>query len=262
VDKILIIKIGGNVIDDEAGLSSFLKNFAGIKERKILVHGGGKLATALAEQLGIKQQLLDGRRITDKETLRVVTMVYAGYINKTIVTLLQSSGCNAIGLSGPDGNLITARKREHPTIDYGFAGDIESINAELISSLIRQDFTLVISAITHDRKGQLLNTNADTIAQQIAKALSREYETELIYLFEKPGVLMDANDNTAVIKKINPAYYSHLKEKKIITSGMIPKLDNAFEALGRGVKKVKIGSSDAIKELINGTAGTTIVDDK
>jgi acetylglutamate kinase len=257
-DKLYVIKIGGNIIDDEAKLSSFLKDFASVKGHKVLVHGGGKLATKLAATLGIEQQLVDGRRITDAETLKVVTMVYAGYINKNITAQLQAAGCNAIGLSGADGNVILARKRQHPAIDYGFVGDVDKLNTGLIQNLLIQGMAVVFAPITHNGTGQLLNTNADTIAQETAKALSSLYEVELIYSFEKNGVLLDANDDGTVIKKINPAYYSELKAKQLIFAGMIPKLDNAFAALQSGVRKVMIGKAEALQQLINGSAGTTI----
>lgn len=259
MDTLYVIKIGGNIIDDEARLSSFLRSFASIEEKKILVHGGGKLATKLAAALGIEQQMVDGKRITDAETLRIVTMVYAGYINKNIVAQLQANGCNAIGLSGADGNLIKAHKRIHPTIDYGFVGDIDSVNAGLIQNLLENDMTVVAAPITQDGKGQLLNTNADTIAQEIAKALSNTYQVQLIYSFEKKGVLLDMNDEHSVIPEINAAYYQELKKKQLIFAGMLPKLDNAFSALQNGVNKVIIGKAEQLDQLMAGEAGTTIV---
>ncbi len=257
-DKLYVIKIGGNIIDDETKLASFLKDFASVKGHKVLVHGGGKLATKLAATLGIEQQLVDGRRITDAETLKVVTMVYAGYINKNITAQLQAAGCNAIGLSGADGNAVLAHKRQHPTIDYGFVGDVDKLNTGLIQNLLTQGMAVVLAPVTHNGAGQLLNTNADTIAQETAKAFSSLYEVELIYSFEKSGVLLDANDDGTVIKKINPAYYGELKAKQLIFAGMIPKLDNAFAALQSGVKKVMIGKAEALQQLINGSTGTTI----
>lgn len=256
--KLYVIKIGGNIIDDAAKLSSFLQNFASIEGRKILVHGGGKLATRMAEQLGIEQQLVDGRRITDAETLKIVTMVYAGYINKNIVAALQSHHCNAIGLCGADGDSILAHKRQHPVLDYGFVGDVDAINTDLVNSLLEKNITVVFAPITHDQQGQLLNTNADTIAQEIAKGMSELYETELIYSFEKSGVLLDANDDSTVIAELKPDYYQQLKTKNKIFAGMIPKLDNAFAALKSGVSKVIIGKAEELKQLIEGTAGTTI----
>ena len=253
-----VIKIGGNIIDDENKLSSFLKSFAAIEGKKILVHGGGKLATGLAAQLGIEQRMVDGRRITDAETLKIVTMVYAGYINKSIVAHLQANNCNAIGLSGADGNLVRAHKRNHPTIDYGFVGDVDSVNSALLQNLLDNNMTVVAAPITQDGKGQLLNTNADTIAQEIAKSLGKIYKVQLIYSFEKKGVLLDLNDAHSVIPKINSNYYTELKAKQLIFAGMIPKLDNAFAALQNGVHEVVIGNAEELDRIIAGQAGTTI----
>ncbi len=253
-----IIKIGGNIIDDEAKLKSFLSAFAKVEGKKILIHGGGKLATKLAAQLGVEQQLIDGRRITDAETLKIVTMVYAGYINKNIVALLQANSCNAIGLCGADGNVIQAHKRVHPTIDYGFVGDVDAVNTELLKTLLEQDVNVVMAPITHDKQGVLLNTNADTIAQEIAQAMSGLYEVHLIYSFEKAGVLLDANDDSTVIPVITPSYYTALKEKQLIFAGMIPKLDNAFAALDKGVHRVVIGKAEQLGELVEGTSGSSI----
>jgi acetylglutamate kinase len=261
MDKLFIIKIGGNVIDDDKVLAAFLKDFASIEGKKILVHGGGKLATRLAEKLGIEQQLVDGRRITDAETLKIVTMVYAGYINKNIVAQLQANECNAIGLCGADGDVILAHKRVHPILDYGFVGDVDAINAVLIKNLLEQNIAIVFAPITHDQQGLLLNTNADTIAQELAKGLSHLFNVSLIYSFDKSGVLLDANDDTTVIPEITPSYYKQLKTKQKIFAGMIPKLDNAFTALNSGVKKVIIGKAENLEELIAGTSGTTIMNE-
>lgn len=261
MDKLYVIKIGGNIIDDEVKLASFLKEFAALDAKKILVHGGGKLATRLAEKLGIEQQLVDGRRITDAETLKIVTMVYAGYINKNIVAALQSSHCNAMGLCGADGDAILAHKRQHPVLDYGFVGDVDAINKELISILLEKNISIVFAPITHDRQGQLLNTNADTIAQEIAKAMGGIYNVQLIYSFEKSGVLLNADDDTTVIATLAPVYYQQLKAKNKIFAGMIPKLDNAFAALNSGVNKVIIGKAEDLGKLIEGTAGTTITNE-
>jgi acetylglutamate kinase len=260
MEKLYVIKIGGNIVDNESALSSFLDSFAALSERKILVHGGGKVATRLAEELKLPQQLIDGRRITDAETLKVVTMVYAGLINKTIVAALQSKGANAIGLTGADGNAILAHKRNHATIDYGFAGDVDKVNAPMISGLLEQGLNIVFAPITHNNHGQLLNTNADTIAQELAKGLSEKYEVNLIYSFEKEGVLADASDETTVIRTIDPETYLSLKTANAIFAGMIPKLDNAFAALKSGVTKVIIGKAERLNDLINGNAGTTITD--
>ena len=243
MEKLFIIKIGGNIIDDGIKLAAFLKDFAKVKTLKILVHGGGKLATKIADQLGIEQQMIDGRRITDAETLKIVTMVYTGLINKNIVAKLQANDCNAIGLSGADGNVIKAHKRSHPTIDFGFVGDVDVINISLLQSLLQQKMAVVLSPMTHDGKGQLLNTNADTIAQETAKALSSLYDVELIYSFEKNGVLLDVNDEASVIATLQPDYYQELKSKQLVFAGMVPKLDNAFEAINSGVKKVIIGKA-------------------
>ncbi len=262
--KLYVIKIGGNIIDDEKKLSSFLKEFASINEKKILIHGGGKLATDLAQQLNISQQLKDGRRITDAETLKVITMVYAGYINKNITALLQSNNCNAVGLTGADGNLILAHKRTSDSPlggggDYGFVGDIDKVNSEWLGKLLNEEVTPVIAPVTHNKKGQLLNTNADTIAQEIAKSMAASYSVTLIYCFEKKGVLEDSDDEDSVIEEINPVCYKDLKEKQIIHSGMIPKLDNAFAALNNGVKKAIIGKSEELCQLISGSSGTSII---
>ncbi len=259
--KLYVIKIGGNIIDDETKLSSFLKDFASIEEKKILVHGGGKLATRLAEKLGVEQQVVDGRRITDAETLKIVTMVYAGLINKNIVAALQANHCNAIGLCGADGDSILAHKRNHPVLDYGFVGDVDAINTDLIYNLLAMNIAVVFAPITHDQQGQLLNTNADTIAQEIARAMSELHEVELIYSFEKSGVLLDATDDSSVIPEISPAYYQQLKAKNKIFAGMIPKLDNAFAALKSGVSKIIIGKAENLHDLVKGTSGTSIIND-
>lgn len=261
MEKLYIIKVGGNIIDDERKLSSFLKDFAAIDENKILVHGGGKLATELAERLNIPQQMVDGRRITDAETLKIVTMVYAGYINKKIVAALQAEHCNAIGICGTDGDTILSHKRQHPVIDYGFVGDIDMVNTHLLNNLLNQNLSIVFSPITHDQQGQLLNTNADTVAQELAKAMSDLYEVELIYTFEKSGVLLNTNDEDSVIPKINPDYYQKMKASQKIFAGMIPKLDNAFAALNNGVKKVIIGKAEELQQLLQSKTGTAIVNE-
>lgn len=259
--KLYIIKIGGQIVDDETKLRSFLKDFADIPERKILVHGGGKLATRLAAQLNVEQKIVDGRRITDAETLKIVTMVYAGYVNKNIVAQLQANHCNAIGLCGADGDSILAHKRQHPVIDYGYVGDVDAINNSLLRSLLEQNISIVFAPITHDQQGQLLNTNADTIAQELAKALSHDYETSLVYSFEKSGVLLDANDDNTVIPELKPSYYKQLRAREKIFAGMIPKLDNAFAALNHGVSKVIIGKAEELLELVEGRTGTSIVNE-
>ncbi len=258
MDKLIVIKIGGQIIDDPEKLSTFLKKFAAVPSAKILVHGGGKLATQMAAQLNIPQQMTEGRRITDAETLKVVTMVYAGLINKNIVAQLQSLGTNAIGLSGADGNVILAHKRINPQTDFGFVGDIDQVNTGFLKSMLQQGLVPVMAPITHDGKGQMLNTNADTIAQEIARAMSNDFEVELVYSFEKKGVMLDLNDESTVIHQLDASSYLELKNTGKIFAGMIPKLDNAFAALQHGVKKVIIGKAEEMDELLTGQHGTHI----
>jgi acetylglutamate kinase len=253
--------MGGEIIDDEAKLSSFIQQITSIHDKKILVHGGGKLATRLAEKLDIPQQMTEGRRITDAETLKVVTMVYAGFINKNIVAKLQALNCNSIGLSGVDGNIIISHKRVHAAIDYGYVGDIDRVNTSLLQYCLDSDLTIVLAPITADLHGQLLNTNADTVAQSTATALAGLYEVELIYIFEKSGVLLDVNDDTTLIPSLNPERYQQLKAEQKIFAGMIPKLDNAFAAVDKGVKKVRIGKAEELKSLLEGRSGTTIMNE-
>lgn len=258
MNTLYVVKIGGNIIDDEMKLTQFLESFASIREKKVLVHGGGKLATKLGAQLGIPQQLVDGRRITDTETLKVVTMVYAGLINKNIVAKLQSLQCNAMGICGADGNAILAHKRIKGEVDYGYAGDIDQVNANFFHHLLEQETDIVVAPITHDGKGQLLNTNADTIAQEIATSLSSKYEVSLVFGFEKAGVLRDAENDDTIISNINEDDYAKLRKENVIFAGMIPKLDNAFQAVKKGVKKVLIGRAEQIIQLIEGKTGTEI----
>ena len=255
--KIFVIKIGGNIIDDETRLNRFLQDFAAIKENKILVHGGGVLATRVAEALGIQQQMIDGRRITDAETLKVITMVYAGYINKNIVAKLQSLGCNAIGLCGADAHIIKAHKRKHPTIDYGFAGDIDSVEAGFLRLLIKQNIVAVMAPVTHDEES-LLNTNADTIAKEIAVAMSHLFQVQLVYCFEKNGVLMDPADGNSVVQQLTEEAYLDLKNKNIISAGMIPKVDNSLDAIRSGVQQVLIGNAENLDALLHHHTGTAI----
>lgn len=236
-----IIKIGGNIIDNPTELKQFLSDFSKIEGNKILVHGGGKSATKMAESIGLIPQMIDGRRITDKPMLDVVVMIYAGEINKSVVAQLQANNTNAMGFSGADGNLIQSDKRNHPTIDYGFVGDVKKVNTQLLEALLSNKITPVFCAITHDGNGQLLNTNADTIASELAIALSEIFEVTLNYCFEKSGVLYNPEDDSSVIENINQELYSKLKTEKAIHSGMIPKLDNCFNSLSKGVQKIKIG---------------------
>lgn len=236
-----IVKIGGNIIENTTELAEFLNLFAALKGPKILVHGGGKLATQLATKLGIESKLIGGRRITDAQTLEVITMVYAGLTNKNIVAELQANGCDAIGLSGVDGNAIQAHKRPVKDIDFGFAGDVDGVNSPLISTLLDAGLTPVFCAMTHDGHGQLLNTNADTIASELAIGLGGIYDSTLYYCFEKKGVLMDINEEDSVIKHIDSKKYQQLLNDNIIAEGMLPKLTNCFHALQKKVSKVCIG---------------------
>jgi len=246
-----VLKIGGNVIDNPQVLEGVLHDFAAWQGCKILVHGGGKIANRLMEQLGIVPQMIDGRRITDRETLDIVTMVYGGLINKNMVATLQSFSCNAIGLTGADANVIPATKRPVKNIDYGFVGDLkpECISSDTITNLINTDLVPVMAPITHDGSGVLLNTNADTIASSVAVALSKTFKVQLVFCFEKKGVMRDTNDDNSVIEFLNEKLYNQYKNEGMITAGMIPKLDNAFEALRSGVNEVRICCPAAIKNV-------------
>ena len=241
-----VVKIGGNVVDNPAKLDAFLRDFASLEGPKVLVHGGGKIATTISKALGIETLMINGRRVTDAETLKVVTMVYAGLINKQIVASLQKIGCNALGLCGADGDCVPATKRKASSIDWGFVGDVDpkKINVSLLHSLLAKGITPVFCAITHDGNGSLLNTNADTMASSIAVALASEYYVRLIYCFEKDGVLSDPNDNDSLIPLITQNSYSQLLDEGKVVDGMIPKLDNAFLALREGVAEVIIKHAD------------------
>lgn len=241
-----IVKIGGNVINNEEALSSFLKDFAALEGPKILVHGGGKRASEISSAMGLVPQMIKGRRVTDAATVEVVTMVYAGLLNKNITAQLQKYNCNALGLSGADANCILAHKRIVKDIDYGFAGDVDTINSEFINVLLQNNVTPVFCAITHDKNGQLLNTNADTIVSEVAIGMSALYTTELNFVFELKGVLESIEDENSVITHINSEKYKELIEAGIIADGMLPKLQNCFNALEKGVAKVKIGDASMI----------------
>jgi len=247
-EKLIIIKIGSHILDDASLLEECLDNFSKIKEKKILIHGGGDYATRLSDKMEVSVQKVEGRRITTKETLEVVTMAYAGKINKSIVTALQALGCNGIGLTGADGNCIQCHKREVTEVDYGFAGDIDNINTELIESFLNLNLTPVFCAITHDQKGQLLNTNADTIASEIATAFSKHYRVELKYLSKQKGVLKDMDDKDSVILNINEQKFKKLKEENTITGGMLPKIETALKSVLNGVYKISIGDSSILSD--------------
>lgn len=242
MEKLSIVKIGGNIIENDVELQQFLKLFSELEGLKILVHGGGKKASEISKKLGVEPKMHQGRRITDQAALDVAIMVYGGLTNKKIVAQLQSLGCNALGMSGADGNTIKAHKRPVKEVDYGFAGDVDSINADLIQNLLTLGVTPIFCALTHDQKGQLLNTNADTIASELAVGLSKVFEVTLYYCFEMNGVLRDVSDKDSIIKKIDSEAYQKLLSEGIINDGMLPKLHNCFHALQHGVNEVRIGN--------------------
>lgn len=242
-----IVKIGGNVINNEEALNSFLKDFSILEGPKILVHGGGRKATEVSSAMGLEPKMINGRRVTDEATVEVVTMVYAGLLNKKVTAKLQSYGCNAMGLSGADANCILAHKRIVKDVDYGFAGDVDAVNSEIIDVLLQNNVTPVFCAITHDKNGQLLNTNADTIASEVAIGMSKLYNTELNFVFELKGVLESIEDKDSVIREINSKKYEELIAQGIIADGMLPKMHNCFNALKKGVSKVKIGDASLVK---------------
>jgi acetylglutamate kinase len=263
MDPLFVIKIGGNVIDNNAALLSFLKNFAAIEGKKILIHGGGKIATKIGDKLGIESQYIAGRRITDEATIDLVTMVYGGLVNKKIVAKLQALNCNAIGLTGADANIIPAAKRPvtREGIDFGFVGDVNSgqLAVDSWQVLLQNKFTPVVAPLTHDGKGQMLNTNADTIASSIAVALSKLYDVRLIYCFEKKGVLENVNDENSAIPLITKEIYQQLKNGNKLFDGILPKIDNAFAAIESGVKEVLIGhADDLLQNVTKATIGTLI----
>ena len=245
--RLTIVKIGGKVLEVRERLTEALEYFVGIEGPKILVHGGGKQANVIIKALDIEPKMLNGRRITDAATLEVVTMVYAGLVNKTVVSQLQGMGCNALGLSGADGNMIRAHKRIVTTHDYGFAGDIDEVNGKGLQQLLNLGYCPCFCAITHDAKGKLLNTNADTIASQLAIAMAKGYEVELQFCFEKAGVMLDPADDDSVIGQLTAATYQQYKAAGAISGGMIPKLDNAFAAIDAGVYQISIGHIDALQ---------------
>lgn len=259
--KLFVVKIGGNVVDNEAALESFLKKFAAIEGYKILVHGGGKIATAIGQQLGIEPNYINGRRITDAATIDLVTMVYGGLVNKKLVASLQSMQCNAIGLTGADANIIPAVKRPVKEIDYGFVGDISSSQVAVgsLQVLLANKLVPVVAPLTHDGSGQLLNTNADTIASTIAVALSGAYNVRLVYCFEKKGVLENITDETSVITLINKEKYQQLLDDRKLADGILPKIENAFAAINSGVQEVLIGdANDLLQNTTENTIGTLI----
>ncbi len=256
METLKIIKIGGNIIDDSKALALFLSQFAKLEGLKLLVHGGGKLATQMAQKMNVPVQMNEGRRITDEATLDIITMVYAGKINKNIVAQLQANNCNAIGFSGADGNAIVSVKRPTQSIDYGFVGDVKQVNTNTLEVLLNNNVTPVFCAITHDENGQLLNTNADTIASELAIGFAKHFKTELYYCFEKNGVLRDISDDDSVVEKINTKTYQTLINDGIIADGMLPKLNNCFHAINNNVDKVCIGKPSML--FTTNTTYTTI----
>ncbi|ETZ19439.1 acetylglutamate kinase [Pedobacter sp. V48] len=259
--KLSVIKIGGNVIDNSEKLHQFLLDFTALPGDKILIHGGGKIATELGVSLGVEAKMVEGRRITDIETLRIVTMVYAGLINKNMVAQLQAKGSNAIGLTGADGNIIKALKRPVKEIDYGFVGDLDetSVSSDTLDSLLKAGLVPVLCAITHDGASQLLNTNADTIASAVAVAMSSLYDTSLIYCFEKRGVMRDIDDDQSLVPVIRMGEFETLKNEGVVSGGMIPKLHNAFEAIKSGVNAVYIGKADELPQIDQQNFGTRLI---
>lgn len=252
MSDLLVVKIGGNVIDNPTALVQFLEHFAALPQHKVLIHGGGKIATQVAAKLGVETQMVEGRRITDQAMLDVVTMVYGGQVNKNIVAQLQSIGANALGLTGADAGVVRARKRPVKEIDYGFVGDVAQVNADVLAAFLRAGLVPVIAPLTFDSTLRtLLNTNADTMASAIAVALARYFEVNLVYCFEKKGVLSNPDDDNAVIPTLTPVSYAHHKASGVINKGMIPKLDNAFEALQSGVARVTICHADDLTAAIS-----------
>ncbi|GHS85675.1 acetylglutamate kinase [Bacteroidia bacterium] len=255
MQSITVIKIGGNVIDKQEALAQLIQKFVRIEGYKLLVHGGGVLANEMLDKAGIPVQMHEGRRITDLETLKMCTMVYAGWLNKTITAQLNEAGCPAVGLSGVDANIVPATKRAPNPVDFGYVGDVEveRINTKFLHTLFEQGLCPVMCAISHNTQGGLLNTNADTMASAIAVALAQSAPTSLVYCFEKNGVLMDMNDDASVISILTPTHYKQLKDQHIINKGMIPKLDNAFLALEKGVREVHIKHANHLLEKAIGT---------
>ena len=251
--KLLLVKVGGKVVENPVALNQLISDLSKQEGRKVMVHGGGVLATKTAAALGIETTMVEGRRITDDKMIDVVTMVYAGLVNKRVVTLLQANGTNAIGLCGADMNVILSEKRPVKTVDYGWVGDVKKVDGKALSSLIENGVVPVMAPLTHDGQGHILNTNADTIAAETAKGLAPYYDVTLVFCFEKGGVLRDADDDDSVIPSLNRSEYEALKSEGVITDGMIPKLDNAFSTIDNGVKEVIITHASSLGNLSQGT---------
>ncbi len=246
MDRLTIIKVGGKVVEEPKTLNALLDQFKKVSGYKILVHGGGRTATEIANKLGIETKMVDGRRITDANMLEVVTMVYGGLVNKKIVAGLQARNCNAVGLTGADLDLIRAKKRPVKDIDYGFVGDVDDVNTRELRLLINENIVPVIAPLTHDGNGNLLNTNADTIASEIATELANHFSVYLFYCFEKRGVLLDADDDSTVIHDLDTTLFNQYKNEGVISAGMIPKLENGFRAKRKGVKEILITNTENI----------------
>lgn len=255
-EKITVVKVGGAVVEDEARLSRLLSDFSAIEGRKVLVHGGGRRATAVASRLGIESKMVNGRRITDRDMLEVVTMVYGGLVNKNLVARLQANGVDAIGLTGADIDVIRSHKRPVKDVDYGFVGDVDRVDGHKLLTLIEAGITPVMAPLTHDGNGNILNTNADTIAAETAKALAEHYDVTLIFSFEKKGVLSNPDDEDSVIPLITRADFERYVADGTVAGGMLPKLENAFEAISAGVSRVNITLATAI----DGRHGTMITE--
>lgn len=252
-EKLTVVKVGGKIVEEPETLAALLRDFSAIKGYKMLVHGGGRSATKVAAQLGIETTMVDGRRVTDTEMLNVVTMVYGGLVNKNIVAGLQGNGVNALGMTGADMNIIRSEKRPVKTVDYGWVGDVKEVDGQALATLIKSGVVPVIAPLTHDKAGHLLNTNADTMAGECAKGLAAIFDVHLVFCFEKAGVLRDENDDNSVVSEIDRDIYGQLRETGIVSGGMIPKLDNAFEAIAAGVSEVIITKASALNDLSLGS---------
>lgn len=252
-EHLTIIKVGGKIVENPESLNSLLKDFAAVEGKKLLVHGGGRSATQMAARLGVETKMVDGRRITDEAMLEVVTMVYGGLVNKRIVAGLQALGIDAVGLTGADMNIVLSDKRKVSAVDYGWVGDVKRVNAEAVATLIESGCCPVVAPLTHDGCGHLLNTNADTMAGEMAKAMAAHYDVTLMFCFEKPGVLADENDDSSLIPTITPAVLDDLKRRGVVSGGMIPKLDNAIACVSAGVESVVITQADRIADPYAGT---------
>lgn len=252
-EHLTIIKVGGKIVENSESLNALLKDFVAVEGKKLLVHGGGRSATQMAARLGVETKMVDGRRITDEAMLEVVTMVYGGLVNKRIVAGLQALGIDAVGLTGADMNIVLSDKRKVSALDYGWVGDVKRVNAEAVATLIESGCCPVVAPLTHDGCGHMLNTNADTMAGEMAKAMAAHYDVTLMFCFEKPGVLADENDDSSLIPTITPAVLDDLKRRGVVSGGMIPKLDNAIACVSAGVESVVITQADRIADPYAGT---------